>query len=146
MGDSQHDETIGRQVIAATLKMLAEHRGVRYEKENGKLTVKGSPDGFDIVITDEGKEALVTADPWHGRFDDPTEVAVLVVWLLSPLTRIASVYRGDDPISLSVEGMGPDGEWKTFYPIKTVSFKVAKKTHQYRSNRVVKAEKVPELY
>ena len=146
MSNSQPDETIGRQVIAATLAILAEYRGVKYEKGEGKITVKGSPDGFDIVITDEGKEALVTAEAWHCRFDDPGEVAVLVIWRLSPLARIASVYRGDDPISLSVEGMGPEGDWKTFYPIKTLSFKLAKKTHQYRSNHIVKPDKVPELY
>ena len=146
MGDSRQDETIGRQVIAATVAMLAEYRGVRFEKEDGKLTVKGSPDGFDIVITDEGKEALVTAEPWYCRFDDPTEVAVLVIWLLSPLARIAATYKGDVPLELSVEGQGPEGEWKTFYPIYAMSFKFAKKTHRSWTNHIVKAEKVPELY
>ena len=140
---NQPDDTIGKQAIAATVARLGEFPDVEFEQGEDELTVKGSPDGFDIVVQDEGHGATIEAGHWHDHFSEPDDVAKYVVWLLSPRMRICVTYRGKHPVKSVVESRLEDGKWIPGSTFGTLFPLFGKKRIEYLSNTIVGAEEVP---
>lgn len=140
---NQPDDTIGKQAIAGTVARLGEFPDVGYERGDGRLTVKGSPDGFDIVVRDDRYGAVIEAGHWHDHFSEPDDVAKFVVSLLSPRMRIETTYRGKHAVKSVVESRRADGTWMPGSTFGTLFPLFGKKRIEYLSNAIVGEEQVP---
>ena len=141
--DDRPDDTMGRQAIVATVKLLAKYPGVEYEQGEGELAIKGSVDGFDIVVRDEGQVATIGCSYWHDDFTDPEEVAKFVVWLLSPRMRLKVTYRGKHSVKGVVESKCQDGSWTPESVFGLLIPIIGKKRTAYLGNSVVDPNEVP---
>lgn len=138
------DDQAGKRVVEAVEAMLAKYPEVVVSREERGLTLKGSPGGFDIKVTDDGHEGTVWTEMWHDHLDDPEQAAHLVVWLLSPRAQVTEKCRGGKVMLTSLHLKGSDGAWNLYSHVGRLTLAFGQKTTRVISNSVIAPEDVPQ--
>jgi hypothetical protein len=111
--------TIGQQSIEKTVELLRRFQDAPIDLEIRDMSLVITPKtdpGFAITIYDQGDEAMIAAERWHGHWDDPEQVAFCAMWLLTPYYRVAHEFKGGLLAAVWIEGYESDG-WVSSDPV-----------------------------
>ncbi len=136
-------EQVGKEVIAAVMELLRNYSQVNMTLDGDELTIKGSSDGFDVIVIDDEVEATIFAGNWHGHFSVPTDAAYFVAWLLSPRSRVVRYFRRDKLSKSIVELQHPDGRWQVHGHVGFATLPFGQLRTETLSNHVLSGEEVP---
>lgn len=98
-------------VINRILRRLEAFPDLVYSVGSTSITLDPRhPEGFPVSLEESPSGWLITADGWHGHFDDPTETLDFFWFVLSIQCRLRVDYRGKNrcvmPWNNSVKGGG----------------------------------------
>jgi hypothetical protein len=95
------------QLIAQALER---HPNVPFVTTDDGAMVAAAEGGFDVSITEEEGEQMVSGGLWHEHFHDASAAADWFLWLLTPATRIVEKRRRGSAVSASLERLEA-GTW-----------------------------------
>jgi hypothetical protein len=103
--------TFAMDVINRILRRLEAFPDLVYSVGSTSITLDPRhPEGFPVSLEESPSGWLITADGWHGHFDDPTETLDFFWFVLSIQCRLRVDYRGKKPVCYALEQFG-EGGW-----------------------------------
>ena len=121
--------------IAKVRERLQAYPDAVVEEAPSSITVKPSTsDGFPVGLVVSGSAFTVHCEGWHEQFSDEDEAIRCFGFCLSTACRLAVTYRGQTPVSWTLESLDND-EWRptSVTGLLLVPFWRPKRT-VYRSN------------
>lgn len=100
-------------------ELLARYQGapLKIERTETSLVVRPEvEDGFEITIYNVGDDAMVSAERWHTHYEDPTQAAFAMLWLLTPFYRIVHELKGGVLVAAWLERYEEKG-WEAMDPV-----------------------------
>jgi hypothetical protein len=111
--------------IQKVIDKLRKYPDIKFTNTDDLITVDPQNDrGFAVTLDVGGQELVVWADSWHEHFAFGEEDNALncFAFLLSDACRISVKYRGEEPVSWTLESF-KDGEWISDSTIGVFNFK-----------------------
>ena len=100
--------------IAEIRERLRERTHLEFNEAPGFIEVPApSPTGFSVSLREADGEYSVFFDSWHEHFEEPADAVGCFGWGLSGECRLRVTYRGDTPVSTTLE-YRENGEWLTY--------------------------------
>jgi hypothetical protein len=105
--------SVGADAVAEFRRRLADWPGVEVVEGDGEVTAKGTVGGFDVLVYDDGEEAIVFGDYGvHAHFDDPAAAVDTALAMLTGECRLVLRRALGAMVSARIERRGPDGTWR----------------------------------